>query len=85
MCLGFFLCNSLVACLYKVVVSTQETMTWFWALNFDEHHAISIMVHSNSTDVSGSGVPSALRSLCLENTLINPHPSWFIDSLIDQV
>lgn len=69
-----------------MVVSIPNTITRFWALNFDEHHVISIVLHSKQHRCeSGSGVPAALMSLCLENTLINPHPSWFIDSLIDQV
>lgn len=83
---GDFVCNSLVAFLGTVVVSMGKTVTGFWALNFDEHHDISIMLHSKQHRCeSGSGIPTALMSLCLENTLINPHPSWFIDSLIDQV
>lgn len=81
-----FVCNSLVAFLGTVVVSIGKTVTGFWALNFDEHQDISIMLHSKQHRCeSGSGIPTALMSLCLENTLINPHPSWFIDSLIDQV
>ena len=83
---GDFVCNSLVAFLGTVVVSMGKTVTGFWALNFDEHHDISIMLHSKQHRCeSGSGIPTALMSLCLENTLIKPHPSWFIDSLIDQV
>lgn len=85
LCLDF-VCHNLVAFLCTVVVNIGKTVTGFWALNFDEHHDVTIVLHSKQHRCeSGSGIPTALMSLCLENTLINPHPSWFIDSLIDQV